>query len=97
MIRAVAIVGPQHGRRMDGGQERRRRIAARLVGELQWLGPRKEPAALAMIWGYLKAALNREPQLADADARAYLRRQQSLRLLPSRAAEAIGRRRRVAA
>ena len=50
-----------------------------------------------MIWGYLKAALNREPQLADADARAYLRRQQSLRLLPSRAAEAIGRRRRVAA
>ena len=49
-----------------------------------------------MIWGYLKAALKREPRLADPDARAYLRRQQSIRLLPSRAAEAIGRRRRLA-
>ena len=49
-----------------------------------------------MIWGYAQAALTREPRLADADARAYLRRQQSLRLLPRRAAEAIGRRRRIA-
>ena len=79
-------------------------VTARYIGYRFWYlalralwNARKEPAALAMIWGYLKAALNREPQLADADARAYLRRQQSLRLLPSRAAEAIGRRRRVAA
>ena len=50
-----------------------------------------------MIWGYLDAAIKREPRLGDADARAYLRRQQSLRRLPSRAAEAVGRRRRVAA
>lgn len=77
--------------------------AARYIGYRFWYlalrafwNARREPAALAMIWGYLKAMLNREPRLADADARAYLRRQQSLRLLPSRAAEAIGRRRRVA-
>ena len=57
---------------------------------------RRGPAALAMIWGYAQAALAREPRLEDEAARAYLRRQQSIRLLPLRAAEAAGRRRRVA-
>jgi poly-beta-1,6-N-acetyl-D-glucosamine synthase len=55
---------------------------------------RREPAALAMIWGYMQAAWHREPRCTDAAARAYLRRQQSVRLLPVRAAEAIGLRRK---
>jgi poly-beta-1,6-N-acetyl-D-glucosamine synthase len=102
---------PFHHHRREGERDGAKHLArlaqgraARYIGYRFWYlalrafwNARKEPAALAMIWGYLKAALNREPQLADADARAYLRRQQSLRLLPSRAAEAIGRRRRVAA
>lgn len=74
--------------------------AARFLGYRLWYlalralwNARREPAALAMIWGYVQAALAREPQLADAAARAYLRRQQSLRLLPRRAAEALGARR----
>jgi glycosyltransferase involved in cell wall biosynthesis len=57
---------------------------------------RREPSALAMIWGYLQAAVAREGRCSDEAARAYLRRQQSIRLLPARAAEAIGIRRRAA-
>ncbi len=101
---------PFHHHRREGERDGAKHLArlaqgraARYIGYRFWYlalralwNARKEPAALAMIWGYLQAALNREPQLADADARAYLRRQQSLRLLPSRAAEAIGRRRRLA-
>ena len=45
-----------------------------------------------MIWGYAAAALRREPQNPDDGARAYLRRQQSLRTLRHRALEAAGRR-----
>jgi glycosyltransferase involved in cell wall biosynthesis len=52
----------------------------------------REPAALAMIWGYLKALWLRAPSWADREARAHLRRQQRLRVLPLRAAEALGRR-----
>jgi biofilm PGA synthesis N-glycosyltransferase PgaC len=88
--------GAKHRARLAQGR------AARYIGYRCWYlalrslwNARMEPAALAMIWGYLEAALKREPQLMDADARAYLRRQQSLRMLPSRAAEAVGRRRRV--
>jgi hypothetical protein len=54
---------------------------------------RREPAALAMILGYVHATVRREPRLTDPTARAYLRRQQSVRRLPMRAAEAVGRRR----
>jgi len=53
---------------------------------------RREPAALGMIEGYLAAAARRAPRIADADARAYLRRQQSPRNLRRRALEAAGRR-----
>jgi glycosyltransferase involved in cell wall biosynthesis len=53
---------------------------------------RRDPAALAMLWGYGAAALRREPRLADEAARAELRRRQSLRSLPMRAREALGRR-----
>jgi biofilm PGA synthesis N-glycosyltransferase PgaC len=102
---------PFHHHRREGerdGAKHRARLAqghaARYIGYRFWYlslralwNARKEPAAVAMIWGYLDAAIKREPRLGDADARAYLRRQQSLRRLPSRAAEAVGRRRRVAA
>jgi biofilm PGA synthesis N-glycosyltransferase PgaC len=53
---------------------------------------RRDPAALAMLWGYAAAALRRAPRLADPAARAELRRRQSLRSLPLRAREALGRR-----
>jgi poly-beta-1,6-N-acetyl-D-glucosamine synthase len=53
---------------------------------------RREPVAVVMIWGYLQAALRREPRCDDAEARAYIRRQQSLRRLPLRAREALGKR-----
>lgn len=90
--------GARHRARLAQGR------AARYIGYRFWYlalralwNARKEPAALAMIWGYARAALAREARLEDAEVRAYLRRQQSLRLLPRRAAEAVGRRRRVAA
>jgi biofilm PGA synthesis N-glycosyltransferase PgaC len=53
---------------------------------------RREPDALAMIAGYLTAAIRREPRCEDEGVRAYLRREQSLRRLPLRAREALGRR-----
>ena len=53
---------------------------------------RRDPAALAMIWGYTAAALRREPVYADAEVRAYLRRQQALRNIPRRRREALGKR-----
>jgi glycosyltransferase involved in cell wall biosynthesis len=57
---------------------------------------RREPSALAMVWGYAVAALRRDPQSPDDKARAYLRGQQSLRTLRLRALEAAGRRNRAA-
>jgi hypothetical protein len=45
-----------------------------------------------MLWAYAAAALRREPRLADPAARAELRRRQSVRSLPLRAREALGRR-----
>jgi glycosyltransferase involved in cell wall biosynthesis len=53
---------------------------------------RKDPAALAMIWGYCASALQREPVLADERVRAEVRRTQRLSDLPLRAREALGRR-----
>jgi biofilm PGA synthesis N-glycosyltransferase PgaC len=53
---------------------------------------RRDPAALAMLWGYATSALSREPRLTDHAARAELHRRQSLRSLPLRAREALGRR-----
>lgn len=57
---------------------------------------RRDPAAIAMIGGFAAAVAAREGRCGDAPARAYLRRQQSLRSLPLRAVEAIGLRRRLA-
>ena len=77
--------------------------AAYYVGYRPWylilrsvFNARREPAALGMIAGYVSAALRREPRSNDADARAYLRRQQSVRSLRLRSLEATGRRDRAA-
>ena len=52
---------------------------------------RRDPSALAMIPGYLEAALRRAPQCPDAAVRAHLRRAQAVRRLPVRFREARGR------
>jgi poly-beta-1,6-N-acetyl-D-glucosamine synthase len=52
---------------------------------------RRHPAALAMLWGYGRAALRGQPRCPDADVRNYVRSRQRLRELPKRAAEALGR------
>jgi hypothetical protein len=54
---------------------------------------RVAPSAWAMVSGYTSAALRREPVVADAAARKYIRDRQRLRELPQRASEALGRRR----
>jgi glycosyltransferase involved in cell wall biosynthesis len=51
----------------------------------------REPAALAMMWGYASAALRREPLIADPRVREYVRRQRSIRNAPARVREALGR------
>lgn len=102
---------PFRHHRREGERDGSRRLArlaqgraARFLGYRPWYlvlralwHARREPAALAMIWGYAQAAAAGDPRCADEAARSYLRRQQSLRRVPLRAAEAIGRRRRVAA
>jgi poly-beta-1,6-N-acetyl-D-glucosamine synthase len=52
---------------------------------------RREPAALAMIWGFAVAAVKQRPQLDDPLVRSQLRRHQSFRTLPSRIREALGK------
>jgi poly-beta-1,6-N-acetyl-D-glucosamine synthase len=51
----------------------------------------REPAAIAILWGYARCMVAREPRVADPDVRGYLRRKQRLRELPLRAREALGR------
>ena len=51
---------------------------------------RREPAALAMVWGYWSAKLGRRAVCADDEVRAELRRSQSLRTLAARHRRAIG-------
>lgn len=51
----------------------------------------REPRAIAMLWGFAHAAVRRERRYPDPRVRAYLRRQQSLRALPLRVREALGR------
>lgn len=52
---------------------------------------RRDLSALAMIPGFVAAALRAEPRHPDPAVRAYVRRRQSLRRLPLRAREALGR------
>jgi glycosyltransferase involved in cell wall biosynthesis len=53
---------------------------------------RRDPAALAMIAGYAGAAFRRADRCPDDEVRSFVRSQQSLRQLPHRAREALGRR-----
>lgn len=52
---------------------------------------RRDPAAVAMIWGYVAAAGRRQPRFDDPEVRRYLRDQQRLRNLLERRREALGR------
>lgn len=52
---------------------------------------RRDPAALAMVFGYLAAWLRREPQHDDDRIRQHLRERQSIRNLRARRREALGR------
>jgi hypothetical protein len=44
-----------------------------------------------MLWGYVAAAVRREPRCSDPEARALLRRDQRLRNVRARSREAAGR------
>jgi biofilm PGA synthesis N-glycosyltransferase PgaC len=52
---------------------------------------RQDLRALAMIAGFAGAVARREPRCPDTEVRAHLRREQSLRKLPVRIREALGR------
>ncbi|MCP9485250.1 MAG: glycosyltransferase family 2 protein [Gaiellaceae bacterium MAG52_C11] len=52
---------------------------------------RRDPAAVAMVWGYAGSALARRPQYSDPVVREHLRLEQSLSRLRVRVREAIGR------
>jgi glycosyltransferase involved in cell wall biosynthesis len=85
----------------DGGQFRARVAQGRsawYMGYRPWYlalralhNARNDRAAFGLVWGYAAAALHRERRISDPAARAYLRRQQSLRRLPARLREARGR------
>jgi glycosyltransferase involved in cell wall biosynthesis len=52
---------------------------------------RRDPAALALAWGYSFAALRGAPRSPDPGVRRHVRAQQAWRRLPSRARESLGR------
>jgi biofilm PGA synthesis N-glycosyltransferase PgaC len=52
----------------------------------------RDPWAVGIAWGYLGAALRREPRCADTSVRAHVRQQQRISQLPRRAREAMRRR-----
>ena len=56
---------------------------------------RRDPSAVAMLWGYATAALRREQRCSDKGVLEYIRAQQSLRTLPARAREALQQRRQL--
>ena len=51
----------------------------------------QDPAAISMVSGYARAAIRRDARCPDAAVRAHLRREQSLRRLPLRVRESLGR------
>jgi biofilm PGA synthesis N-glycosyltransferase PgaC len=86
--------GERDGRRWRAWAARGR--ASRYMGYRPWYlvlrslhHTRREPAALAMIWGYLAALVRRERVCSDAAVRSYVRRSQSLRYLRTRRREAL--------
>src|SRR5262245_30612671 len=52
---------------------------------------RRDPAAVALVAGYVSAAARRSPRLEDSQARALLRSDQSMRNFLARRSEALGR------
>lgn len=96
---------PFYHHRLEGGRDRSRAAAWSAQGDVAYfMGYRitylvaralyrtlREPAAAAMISGYVRSAWRREPRLADRDARAYLRERQRWRELRRRGIEALGR------
>jgi biofilm PGA synthesis N-glycosyltransferase PgaC len=96
---------PFYHHRWEGERETSRRAAWTTAGDgAHYMGyrfdylvlralhnARSDPAALSMIWGYMRSVIAREPRCADAQVRAYVRRQQSLRTLPLRMREALGK------
>ncbi|HEV3477929.1 MAG TPA: glycosyltransferase family 2 protein [Gaiellaceae bacterium] len=101
--RTLADVPFRHHRR-EGERDGARRKAWQAQGEVaHFMGyrisylllralhrARHEPAALAMVIGFVRATLRREERCLDPAVRSYLRRQQRLRELPLRAREALG-------
>ena len=51
----------------------------------------RDPAAAMIVYGYLDATFGRRPVHPDAAVRDHRRRQQRLRHVPRRVAEALGR------
>jgi glycosyltransferase involved in cell wall biosynthesis len=95
---------PFHHHRREGERDGSKSRARRAQGRAAWyMGyrpwylalrslhhARREPAALAMMLGYLESALRREPRLEDQEVRRYIRRHQSPLQVPRRALEAFG-------
>ena len=48
----------------------------------------RDPAAVGLLLGYARAAVNRRPKCADVEIRDYVRKQQAIRRLPRRIREA---------
>lgn len=66
------------------------RFSYLVLRSLYWA--RRDPKAVAMVVGWVRAAARREPLYEDAAVRSYVRSQQSLRAIPLRVREALGRR-----
>ena len=103
-VRSIATL-PFHHHRQVGRRDGTRKswesqgAAARFMGyRCSYFAVRclyratRDPRALAMLLGWLKAAVRREPVYDDEEVTSYLRRQQRIRELPLRAREAVGRR-----
>lgn len=90
--------------RATGGRERRLRKWVEQGDMAHYMGYRpsylvfralyratQEPSAVAMIWGYLRAVLERRSRCPDKRVLRQLRGEQALRRLPVRARESLGR------
>jgi biofilm PGA synthesis N-glycosyltransferase PgaC len=101
---ALAEVPFRHHRRDGTRDGSRRKRWTRMGGEAHYMGyrfsyllvrsvwrARQDPLALTMIAGYARAVIGREVQCPDAAVRAHMRREQSVRRLPLRIRESLGR------
>jgi glycosyltransferase involved in cell wall biosynthesis len=99
--RTLPDLGFYHHRRLGGRDGARRAWVAQghlahylgyrvsfMLLKLLWR-LRREPAAVAMLWGYAEAAVRREERFPEEDVRAFLRRKQRIRALPLRLREAL--------